>query len=294
MVDGDSADVWSRQQQFNLDVSVGAPPDAFSADGQDWGMPLYRWDVIEREDFRWLRERARRSADMFDGYRVDHLVGLYRTYGKPRNGGKAGFFPADEASQLALGERVLHVYGANAEIVAEDLGTVPDFVRASLARLGIPGFRVMRWERYWHQDGQPFRDPADYPPTSVATSGTHDTETQRQWWEEAPLEDRRRVAVLPTVKRITETIGMDLAAASFDGVRDVLLEALFASGSELLLLPFQDIFGWRDRINEPAKIDERNWSFKLPWPVDTMSGTPEARERQRALRGWSERYQRHS
>ncbi|HMD34208.1 MAG TPA: 4-alpha-glucanotransferase, partial [Vicinamibacterales bacterium] len=122
MVDGDSADVWSRQQQFNLDVSIGAPPDAFSADGQDWGMPLYRWDVIEREDFRWLRERARRSADLFDGYRVDHLVGFYRTYGKPKSGGPAAFSPPDEPSQLALGERVLGVFSANAEIVAEDLG----------------------------------------------------------------------------------------------------------------------------------------------------------------------------
>jgi hypothetical protein len=91
MVDGDSADVWARQQQFRLDVSVGAPPDAFSATGQDWGMPLYRWDVMGLEDFRWLRERARRSADVFHGYRVDHLVGFYRTYGKLKDGGE-GFF----------------------------------------------------------------------------------------------------------------------------------------------------------------------------------------------------------
>src|SRR6185295_19184519 len=65
MVDGDSADVWARQHQFRLDVSVGAPPDAFSDIGQDWGMPLYQWDVMAQEDFRWLRERARRSADLF-------------------------------------------------------------------------------------------------------------------------------------------------------------------------------------------------------------------------------------
>src|SRR5206468_1595102 len=83
--------------------------------------------------------RARRSADLFDGYRVDHLVGFYRTYGKPKSGGPASFSPPDEPSQLALGERVLGVFSANAEIVAEDLGTVPDFVRASLARLAIPG-----------------------------------------------------------------------------------------------------------------------------------------------------------
>ena len=87
MVDGDSADVWSRQHQFRLDVSVGAPPDAFSATGQDWGMPLYQWDVMAREHYHWLRERSRRSADLYDGYRVDHLVGFYRTYGRPKDGG---------------------------------------------------------------------------------------------------------------------------------------------------------------------------------------------------------------
>ena len=292
MVDGDSADVWSRQQQFNLDVSIGAPPDAFSADGQDWGMPLYRWDVIEREDFRWLRERARRSADQFDGYRVDHLVGFYRTYGKPKGGGRAGFSPADEPSQLALGERVLGVLSENAEIVAEDLGTVPDFVRASLARLGIPGFRVLRWERYWHQDGQPFRDPSDYPAISVATSGTHDTETLRVWWERATADERRRVAELRTVAGITAPAHIDFAGAPFDTARDVLLETLFASKSNLLLLPVPDIFGWRDRINEPATIDDRNWTFRLPWPVDRLQEIPEARERQRALRAWSQRYGR--
>src|SRR5262249_23743034 len=99
MVDGDSADVWARQHQFRLDVSPGGPADAFSAEGQNWGMPVYRWDVIANEDFRWLRERARRTADLFDGYRVDHVVGFYRTYGRPRDGGAPFFTPDDEPAQ---------------------------------------------------------------------------------------------------------------------------------------------------------------------------------------------------
>ena len=80
MVSGDSADVWARQGQFRLDASVGVPADAFSDTGQDWGFPVYRWDVCAGTDFEWLRHRARRNADLFDGYRVDHLVGFYRTY----------------------------------------------------------------------------------------------------------------------------------------------------------------------------------------------------------------------
>jgi 4-alpha-glucanotransferase len=292
MVDSDSADVWVRQHQFRLDMSVGAPPDAFSAAGQDWGMPVYLWSALAAEDYRWLRERARRSADLFDGYRVDHLVGFYRTYGRVRNGGEGFFTPPDEAAQKALGETVLELFrGAGAEIIAEDLGIVPDFVRASLTRLGIPGFRVFRWERYWHVDGQPFRDPSEYPQLSVAASGTHDTEPLAVWWDAAPEDERRQVGQLPSVQRLTG--GADLAQRPFDAtVRDVLLEVLFASASDILLLPVQDAFGWRDRINEPATVSDENWTYRLPWPVDTLDEIPEARQRKAQLRTWSERYGR--
>jgi 4-alpha-glucanotransferase len=72
----------------------------------------------------------------------------------------------------------------------------------------------------------------------------------------------------------------------------VLLEALFASGSDLLLLPVQDAFGWRDRINEPATVSHENWTFKLPWPVDRMDDEPEASARKEQLRKWTEKYSR--
>jgi 4-alpha-glucanotransferase len=292
MVDGDSADVWARQHQFRLDVSVGAPPDAFSATGQDWGMPLYQWDVMAREHYHWLRERSRRSADLYDGYRIDHLVGFYRTYGKMKNGGDGFFTPGDEASQLAQGERLMDLFrSAGAEIVAEDLGIVPDVVRASLARLGVPGYRVFRWERHWHSDGQPFRDPLEYPRASVATSGTHDTEPMIVWWERAAEDERKKVGDLALIQRLAR--GADVAHAPFDTVvRDVLLEALFASGSDLLLLPIQDAFGWRDRVNEPATVSDHNWTYRLPWPVDRLDEVPEACERKKQLRAWSEKHSR--
>jgi 4-alpha-glucanotransferase len=292
MVDGHSADVWARQHEFRLDASVGVPPDAFSEAGQDWGMPVYRWDVVAAGGFQWLRDRARRSADLFDGYRVDHLVGFYRTFGRPLGAGASYFTPSDEAEQQTLGEHVLAIFREpGSEIIAEDLGTVPDFVRASLARLGVPGFRVLRWERLWNEDGQPFRDPADYPPLSVATSGTHDTEPLADWWAGLPEVDRLKIAALPTIVRIAN--GVDVRSAPFDPVvRDILLEALFASGSNLLLIPFPDIFGWRDRINEPATVTGRNWTFRLPWPCDHLADVPEARERQAALRQWAERHGR--
>jgi len=292
MVDGDSADVWSRQYQFHLDVSLGAPPDAFSATGQDWGMPVYRWDVIERDNFGWLRDRARRHRDLYDGYRIDHLVGFYRTYGWPKEG-MAYFSPAKEPDQLALGQQVISIFrDSGADVIAEDLGVVPDFVRASLAQLGVPGFKVFRWERQWHDAGQPFTDPLVYPPVSVATSGTHDTETLAVWWEAAPAHDRREVARLAAVERVSSS-AVDLSTAPFNPVvRDALLEALVESGSNLTLFPVQDVFGWRERINEPATINERNWTFRLPWPVDRLQDVAEASERQSTLRAWSVKHGR--
>jgi 4-alpha-glucanotransferase len=295
MVDADSADVWRRQQQFRFDASVGTPPDAFSASGQDWGVPVYRWNVLMGDDFRWLRERARRAADLFDGYRVDHLVGFYRTYSRPRDGSTPSFTPPTEEAQKQLGETVLAIFREpGSEIIAEDLGTIPDFVRASLARLGIPGYRVLRWERHWHAQGQPFRDPAEYPALSVATSGTHDTETLAVWWESAPPDDRRKLSLLSTFQRIAREAAItDLATEPYDPrVRDALLEALYASGSELLIVPVQDVFGWRDRINNPAVADGENWRFRLLWPCDGWTRVPQARERQARLHDWAVKYGR--
>jgi 4-alpha-glucanotransferase len=296
MVSSDSADVWARQDEFRLDASVGVPPDAFSETGQDWGLPVYRWDVLRQRDFDWLRNRARRNADLYDGYRVDHLVGFYRTYFRPHDGSMPAFTPPDEPSQLALGERVLEVFREpGAEIIAEDLGIVPDFVRGSLARLAVPGYRVLRWERQWHQPGQPFKDPQDYPPAAVATSGTHDTEPMVIWWENAPRDEKEAVLAVPSVR---ERLHPDDRERLLDApglphpVREVLLEALYASGADILILPVQDVFGWRDRINQPATVGDDNWTWRLPWPCDRLNAEPQALAVAAQLREWSQRHRR--
>jgi 4-alpha-glucanotransferase len=286
MVDGDSADVWSHADEFDMTTSVGAPPDAFSETGQNWGLPVYRWDVLASRDFDWLRQRARRSADLYDGYRVDHLVGFYRTYVFPADEQPRYFTPEGEEAQRRLGETLLGIFGdAGARIIAEDLGTIPDFVRTSLRELGIPGYRVFRWERRWKEEGQPFIAPASYPVASVATTGTHDTETLAEWWEGLEEEDLRAVV---------DTPGLQLPEAELDAttltpaVRDAFLEVLFASGSNYLLLPIQDVFGWRDRVNIPGTMGDGNWTWRLPWPVEALATGAEACERANTLRRWSE------
>jgi 4-alpha-glucanotransferase len=287
MVNADSPDVWARPGEYMFDVSLGVPPDAFSETGQDWDLPTYRWDAIAAGGYAWVQDRARRMAALFDGYRVDHLVGLYRTYGRPVRG-EPFFNPAEEADQRRQGEHILQMLARSGPaIIAEDLGVVPDFVRDSLARLGVPGTKVLRWERRWNDPGHPFADPRTYPALSAAMTGTHDTATLAGWWESAAGEERAAwSAMLAGLRGSTGRID---AAAPWDGaVRDALLAAAYAAGSAELFVPVQDVFGWRDRINTPATVSENNWSWRLPWPVDRFGAVPEAVERAafcRALAG---------
>jgi 4-alpha-glucanotransferase len=290
MVGADSADVWANQHAFRLDATVGAPPDAFSETGQDWGLPVYRWDVFAAEDDRWVRARARRNAALFDGYRVDHLVGYYRTYQIPLEAGKRSFSPPHEDDQRAQGERVMRAFlESGARIIAEDLGTVPEFIRESLQELRLPGYKVLRWEREWDEPASPFRDPQQYPADSVATTGTHDTETLVEWWDGALEEERTALADLPFLRERR----IDVASAGCPpSVRDALLELLVASSSDFVILPMQDIFGWRDRINVPATVTDDNWTWRLPWPSDDLLQHPEAGQRAKALRAWMRHHDR--
>ena len=280
MVSGHSADVWSRQHEFRIDASVGVPPDAFSETGQDWGLPVYRWDVQRHGDYEWLRQRARRCTELYDGFRIDHLVGFYRTFVRERTG-HTYFMPAAPPDQNAQGERLMTLFReSGACIIAEDLGVVPDFVRESLARMHVPGLKVLRWERHWHDPGQPFRRPSEYPALSVAISGTHDMETLAEWWDSADNIERELCARLPGLRDAGCLPDQPFTATT----RDALLRALFHAGSNLLILPIQDVFGWRDRVNTPAVVNDENWTWRLPWPVEDLRTQPAAQERSRFLR----------
>jgi 4-alpha-glucanotransferase len=291
MISADSPDVWTQQNEFIFDATVGVPPDAFSETGQDWGLPPWRWEVMAEDGYEWMKRRAERTAALFDGFRLDHLVGLYRTYIRPKDRSRQPYFaPPDEPTQLELGERLVRIYqDSGAEIVAEDLGTVPDFVRASLRRLDVPGFKVLRWERRWHDPGQPFIDTPDYPEISVATTGTHDTEPLVTWWESASADERRQVLEMPAVARYLRDDDARAAAAEAftPALHDALLRALLDAGSALTIIPMQDVFGWRDRINTPATVEDGNWTWRMPWPVDRLDAIDAARTRAAALREWS-------
>ena len=210
-------------------------------------------------------------------------------------GPRARFTPADEDAQLALGEAVLSILGqAGATIIAEDLGTVPDFVRESLAPpRAFPATRCFAGSATGRRRGsrtarRPRTRPRRWRPRARTTprrtprGGTASTRpSARPSWRRPAW--RGGLAAWPT-RQATFT----------PELRDVLLEVLFASGSDFLLLPIQDVFGWRDRINIPADLGPQNWTWRLPWPVDRLASEPEAQERAAALRRWSAKYRRGS
>ena len=170
---------------------------------------------------------------------------------------------------------MLAAFSKGARVIAEDLGTVPDFVRASLTRLGIPGYRVLRWEK----DEAVFRDPAEWPAVSLATTGTHDTDSLADWWESLPAAERKALLALPGLESLAKR-----APATFDeGVRDALLGLVSASGSDLLLLPFQDAMGARERVNVPGTVNDENWSYRVPSLLSALLADQAAAERLSAL-----------
>jgi len=288
----ESAEVWARQSMFDLTRSVGAPPDAFSAIGQRWGLPMPDWVRMRADGFSFMRARVQRARALYDFIRVDHVVGLFRTYGYPNGEETLGAFdPLEEEAQHEQGEELLRLILAEAgpmRIIAEDLGVIPPFVRTTLARLDVPSYKIIRWERDWKAPDQPFLDPATYPAASLVTTGTHDTDTLVEWWETIDEEERRR---------FVEDLGLGDASgpvsATFDEkLLDALLAALYASPARLAILPIQDLFGWKDRINVPGTVNGNNWRWRLPFDPSQAAADPKLRARIAKIRALAERTER--
>ncbi|HEX4386698.1 MAG TPA: 4-alpha-glucanotransferase [Myxococcales bacterium] len=284
MVAEDSADVWSFQRFFRFDATVGVPPDAYSKDGQDWGLPVPRWDEMRANGDPWLHLRASRAAELYDAFRVDHVVGLYRTYGRPIDKSPNFFSPTDPILQKEQGERILALLGKKAVVLAEDLGTVPDFVRASLKETHIPGTKVLRWE---NDMGVP-RDVQQFSPVSCAVTGTHDTESLWDWWES--LQDWERDLQLKQ-ERLAHLRGPSQKQFN-QQTRDALLDLAYVSASDALLTPITDALGWKQRMNTPGTVGTHNWTFRLPWTTEQLFTEQEPQAAASHLRELAERYDR--
>jgi 4-alpha-glucanotransferase len=276
----ESADVWARPGEFQLAMSLGAPPDDFSADGQEWGLPPYDWTAMDATGLAWLRSRIRHASRLYDRFRLDHVVGYFRQWVRPKHAGGGRFDPGDEAAQLARGRTVLSAMveevpaarsaAAPPRIIAEDLGVVPRFVRETMRELGLPGYRVLPWER----DGAIFRDPGAFPATSVASWSTHDTAPITAWWDDFSETDRKVLGERASVPEGASDAERSLA----------LLGDLYGSSSDLALVLAQELLGERGRLNTPATVNDGNWTWRLPRPVEDLAADPAVAARMAAVR----------
>jgi 4-alpha-glucanotransferase len=262
----DSADCWANQRFLRRDARLGVPPDDFSADGQDWGLPWFDFEAMERDGDTWLKARAKAAAATYDTRRIDHAIGYFRQYIRDEQAPRGRFVPADEPAQQHRGERNFRLLSEGTSIVAEDLGVIPRFARDTLARLALPGYQVMRWSR---EDGI-YRDPRHYPEVSLVTTGTHDTESLRAWWEGAQAWERETACrTWPELWRFSpppETFTAE--------VHEALLQASLNAQSDWCILPWSDVFGEPDRINTPGTVGPQNWSYRMKASVESL-GTRE-------------------
>lgn len=286
LVSKDSADVWSHPNSFSDIDSVGAPPDVFNDKGQDWGLPLFNWKVMEKKNFLWWRLRIQHAREHYDLIRLDHVVGFYRVWVIPKEG-KPHFEPAEESEQIKRGKQLLRAIIEEAGTcipIAEDLGVIPDFVRETLTQFGIAGHKVLRWEK---QDNV-YSDPKDYPFISLATTGTHDTSTLLNWWNEISLGER-----ISFLNMMDEGIEIAPENPFSDRLHQAILERLIRSGSSLVLFPIQDILGLPDQINIPSTVGPHNWRFRLPSPLNDLDRLPPFKEKLAYFTALIDRHQRH-
>ncbi len=273
LINRDSADVWQHPELFNLDYAAGAPPDYYSEDGQYWGFPLYRWDILEKSNFQWWKERLKVAEKLYQMYRLDHIVGFYRIWAIPEGvSAKFGHFePDDSLKWVPQGSKIMNTLLETSPMIpiGEDLGDVPTEVRKSLAELGIAGTKVMRWERNWQGD-KSFIDPKAYPQLSMTSLSTHDSEPLEVWWDSFP-ED---------AESFCKACNIPYTALLTPETRKAVLEASHTSGSRYhinLLFEYLDVFDdltWQDpnddRINIPGKVLDRNWTYRMLPTLDQI------------------------
>ena len=260
----DSADVWAHPELFQLDaagdpaVMSGVPPDYFSATGQLWGNPIYRWDRMAETGFRWWIDRLFFALGQLDMVRLDHFRGLEAYWEVPagettaRNGrwvkgpGAALF----EALEKALGEL---------PIVAENLGVITAEVEAMRTRFGFPGMAILQFA--FGKDPQaPDFKPHNYPRDRVAYTGTHDNDTTVGWWTSTGAGDSTR-----TAEDIREERDFTRRYLATDGqeIHWVFIRTLMASVAKTVLFPLQDVLGLgrEARMNTPA-VASGNWRWR--------------------------------
>ncbi|HLF26178.1 MAG TPA: 4-alpha-glucanotransferase [Anaerolineae bacterium] len=249
----DSADVWAHPDLFFLDedgratVVAGVPPDLFSATGQLWGNPLYRWDVMHARDYAWWIERFRAMLTQVDLLRIDHFIGFTRYWAVPAGeptAVKGRWQPGPGAALFHAVERAL----GQLPIIAEDLGAITPQVIALRDQFEFPGMKVLQFA---FSDGaaDPFL-PHNYPRNCVVYTGTHDNDTSAGWFRSA--QPHERAFALRYLGRSGDDFAWDFIRLAFSSVAD------------MAVVPLQDVFrlGSEARMNFPGR-PAGNWGWRF-------------------------------
>ena len=250
----DSVEVWSNPEMFQLDetlapkVLAGCPPDAFSADGQLWGNPIYDWEKMKADGFQWWIKRLAAAGEWYDIVRMDHFRGLEAYWAIPNGAptAKAGRWVKgpDMAFVEAIRNGLPHL-----EMIAEDLGYLTQEVLDLRDNSGYPGMKVL-------EIACDSRAPTDYLPhtytrNSVVYTGTHDNMTMRQWFESAPQD---------AVDYATEYLALN----KMEGLVQGTIRSAMASVSDMCVIQMPDWLnlGGEARMNFPGTLSDANWTWR--------------------------------
>ena len=252
----DSADSWCHPELFQFDeesrpVSVaGCPPDGFSATGQLWGNPLYRWDYHEKTGFAWWMQRMEYCFDLYDVVRVDHFRGFDEYYSIPAGEETAMHGAWKKGPGLSIFKKMKETFGT-VDIIAEDLGFLTPTVRKLLEDTGFPGMKVLQFAFDSRETSNYL--PYFYPHNCVVYTGTHDNDTIRGWYKALDPEDRKLSVDYMNNPGATEE------EISWDFIRLAL-----ASVADLAVIPIQDYLSLdgEARINLPSTLGG-NWTWRL-------------------------------
>lgn len=307
-----SADVWAQPDLFKTDWCGGTPPDkVFKHDefvqkwGQNWGIPLYNWEAMRADGFAWWRRRVRGVREIFDLFRIDHVLGFYRIYGFPwRPERNAEFLPltVEEAQQRCGGElphfhpapddtdehkernrregeeylRVVLEEAGRGRVIGEDLGEVPDYVRPNLTELGIAGYKIPQWEK--RADGA-LTPGDDYQRLSLTTYGTHDHDPLRTMWDQLARAEATDEGARWEWTILCRYAGLDPEQSRefTPAVHEALVRALFASNAWIAVLMITDVFARGERFNYPGVAGDQNWTQRIHAPISNLDATPEGR-----------------
>ena len=258
-VSPDSSDLWTHPELFQTDGQMhlthvaGCPPDAFAADGQLWGNPLYDWPAHKATDFDWWKQRMKHATSIYDVVRIDHFRGFDEYFSIPYGSETAVEGHWEKGPGIELFRAVEQALGKR-EIIAEDLGYMSDTVRQLVRDSGFPGMKVLEFA-FDSRDTGSASDylPHNYPVNSVAYTGTHDNETLVSWYQ--TVTDAERAMVRDYL--------YDYATPE-EQLYQSMIALILRSAAATCIIPMQDWLGLDNsaRINKPSTVGQ-NWRWRL-------------------------------